>query len=599
MVVMRRYKKSKRFLSAVGFALLSTTLAAEPPDLLPPTITEAQKEFLSRTVRRTLRDAVLGRPMYEPEYVPKHLQGLEAEVVVRLRQRGRLAASGAAGPLPVVRAARDAALTAAHWLKADQPVSADELSDMLVEIETVGRAEEFATPEKWLEPRALDEWLEPGVHGLTILSKTKSTRICPTEFLMNDRLVSDALADLAPLLHDAGTNTSDVRLFRFRTQHWYEPSAGAPIVSLHRGMTLVPLEAVTPDGLDAAIERLAEYMIYRQLRSGLFSYQYEPALDRYSNEDNLVRQAGAAAAMALHAKWSGRSASQAAARLAIEHHLKGLTDVPGVKEAAFIATPDGLNKLGVTALLAIAMAEYPDPERFAETRGKLINGMLWLQRPSGMFVTAFPPAADLESQDYFPGEALLAMALHYEQEPSARVLDAFDLSIRFYREYFESDPSPAFVPWQAQAYAIMAKQSKRTDYADFTFSLTDWLASMQLDAGNCVWPELRGGVASFQAGRAGVSTAAYLEGFADALTLARERGEAARAERYARVVREAARFVMQLQVRPEETYFVRTPQDAIWGIRTAPALYRLRIDHCQHALVGLIKARRALFPGRS
>jgi AMMECR1 domain-containing protein len=594
--VKRRYEIRKIRFAAICLVVSTTHLIADPPGPPAPSITDAQKEFLSRTVRRTMRDTVLGRGMYEPEYVPKQLEAMEAEVIVRLRLRGRLAASGAAGPLPMARAARDAALTAAHWLKADQPVTTSELGDALIEIEVVGPSEEFSTPQQWLEPRALDESIEPGVHGLTIQSKTKTTRICPTEFLTNDRIVSDALADVAPLLHDAGTNTSDVRLFRFRTVHWYEPSSGAPIISLHRGMTPVSPEEVTADRLDAAIERLAEYMIYRQQPGGLFSYQYEPALDRYSNDDNLVRQAGAAAAMALHAKWSGRSASEAAARLAIERHLKGLSDVPGQKDAAFIATPDGLNKLGVTALLAIAMAEHPRPERFAETRGKLINGMLWLQRPSGMFVTAFPPAADLESQDYFPGEALLAMALHYEQEPSARVLDAFDLSIRFYREYFESDPSPAFVPWQTQAYAIMAKQTRRADYADFTFALTDWLASMQLNSSNCVWPELRGGVASYQAGRVGVSTAAYLEGFADALLLARSRGDAARVPRYERVVRDATRFVMQLQVRPEEAYFVRTPQDTVWGIRTAPALYRLRIDHCQHALVGLMKARRALYP---
>ena len=97
-------------------------------------------------------------------------------------------------------------------------------------------------------------------------------------------------------------------------------------------------------------------------------------------------------------------------------------------------------------------------------------------------------------------------------------------------------------------------------------------------------------------GRAGVATAAYLEGFADALALARSVGDAPRAERYERVVRQAARFVMQLQVRPAEAYFIRSPQDAIGGIRTSPSLNLLRIDHCQHALVGLIKAREVLFP---
>ena len=41
-------------------------------------------------------------------------------------------------------------------------------------------------------------------------------------------------------------------------------------------------------------------MIYRQLKTGLFTYQYDPAEDRYNEADNLVRQVGAALAMAVY-----------------------------------------------------------------------------------------------------------------------------------------------------------------------------------------------------------------------------------------------------------------------------------------------------------
>ena len=337
-------------------------------------------------------------------------------------------------------------------------------------------------------------------------------------------------------------------------------------------------------------------MAYRQLDSGLFAYQYEPGRDLYSDKQNLVRQVGSVVAMSAHAKWSGNSASRAAADLGIRFHLQGLTDVPDAENAAFIATTDGRNKLGVTALLLLAMAEHPDAQRYKDIRAKLINGILRLQRPSGVFVTSFPPALAIDAQEYFPGEALLAMAADYSEKPSARTLDSFHRAITFYREYFRGTRSPAFVPWQVQAYALMARYTKRRDYVDYVFELTDWLAEKQLDRSNCNWPEMWGGVAAYSDGRAGVSTASYLEGFADALALARSVGDATRAERYERVVREAARFVMQLQVRPAEAYFIRSPQDAIGGIRTSPSLNLLRIDHCQHALVGLIKAREVLFP---
>ncbi len=568
------------------------------PHLLTPVISETHRAFLSRVARRTLRDVVLGREMYEPVYVPGALSDLTIEVVVRLRQSGYLIASAAGGLKPIALATRDAAHAAGNTLLSSGATDLDQINDLLVEIEAVGRAEPIDVPKDWTQPRAVDPFIEPGVHGLALFGSRIQHRFCPTELLTNDLVLADALKRLAQTTHAKASEITDVRLMRFRTVHWYQPSHSDIIVSLQRGLTLVSSDAVSPKGLDESISRIAEYMAYRQLPSGLFTYQYEPGLDVYSEANNVVRQVGATLAMAVHAAWSGQTASRAAADVSIRYHLRGLTTIRDVDNAAFIATADGRNKLGLTALLALAMAECPDARQHETVRKKLVNGMLWLQRPSGMFMTAFPPAWEVSAQDYFPGEALLALAAQYDHNPGPRILDAFDRAAAFYREYFRSAPSPAFVPWQVQAYALIARHSKRKDYAEYVFELTDWLAAKQLNESNCEWPEMWGGIASYSDGRAGVATAAYLEGFADALVLARSVGDTRRSRRYEKVVRAAARFVMQLQVRPEETYFIRSPQDAIGGIRTSPFLNLLRIDHCQHALVGLIKARRALFPDR-
>jgi AMMECR1 domain-containing protein len=565
-----------------------------------PTLSEAHREFLSRAARRTIRDAILGREVYEPVYVPATLDALSLEVVVRLRQRGYLRAAGAAGPAPVAQAARDAATAAFTMLRRQTRVDLDLLNDLLIEIEVVGPPQPLSLDTDWTKPRAVDPYIEPGLHGIVLLGPDAQHRMLPTEIYASDMTVAKVLETWAQTTQADPSSIGKTRLMRFRSVHWYQQSADAEIVSLHRGLTLLPLENVSPTGLDEAVETLAQYMIYRQLSSGLFTYQYEPAVDRYSEGNNVVRQVGATGALALHAAWSGKSASLAAADIGIRYHRQGLVEIPDVMAdiggAAFVATADKRNKLGVTALLCIAMSQHPNAERFTPVREKLINGMSWLQRPSGMFMTAFPPAESVDAQDYFPGEALLAMALYYNNKPSGRILEAFDRAISFYRSFFRDRPSPAFVPWQVQAYTLMATHGKRGDYIDYVFELTDWLAEKQLTPSNCKWPEMWGGIASYQQGRAGVATAAYLEGFADALSLAKEVGDTQRAARYETLVRNAARFVMQLQFRAAEAYYVRSPQDAIGGIRTAPALNLLRIDHCQHALVGLIKARQVLFP---
>lgn len=579
-------------------AAISTgrSLAADTPTPPFPSLTENHREFLVRLARRTVRDAVGNRTPYEPQYVPDGIRGVTAEAVVRLRQHGYLLGGGAGGPKPLAQATRDAALAAAAGLTREREITSALVDDLLVEIEIVGPTEPIPVAGDWRKPGVVDGFVEPGVHGLALQGANGVRRICPSEMFAADLALADALKLLTQGAKVDPAQAGGAPLLRFRTVHWYEPTAGATTVMLHRGMTLVPPEAVSREGLDGAIARLAEYIAYRQLPSGLFTYQFEPGLDQYSDEDNLVRQVGTVVAVSTHARLSKKSASLAAADSAIRYHLQGLTDIPSKDGASFIATLDKQNKLGVTALLSVAMAQHPNAEQYDSIRQRLIKGMLSLQRPSGMFVTAFPPAEEISGQNYFPGEALFALALEYDRRPSAVVLDAFDRAISFYRDYFRDSRSPAFVPWQVQAFALIARHSKRQDYVDYVFELTDWLAEKQLTLANCEWPELRGGVAAQTKGRAGVATASYLEGFTDALTLAKTVGDTMRGRRYEKVVREAARFVMQLQVRPEEAYFIRSPQDAVGAIRTAPAVNKLCIDHCQHALLGLMKTRQALYP---
>jgi hypothetical protein len=575
---------------------VSSAMAGDvPPEPEVPKIREPHRGLLSRVARRTVRDRILGRSAYTPSYVPNEMTAMEVEVLVRLRQRGYLRGTAAAGPGPIVLATRDAALSAAEMIVSDADADVELVNSLLIEIEVVGPPQAIAVEGDWTRPRTLDGWVEPGVHGLVLLGTRINHRFTPTELYTNDLVLSDALQRLAQQSHATPNDIAEVKLMRFRTSHWYD-DADARIVSLHRGVIVLPPEVVSPAELDGAIERIAEYMMYRQLESGLFTYQYEPAMDRYSDKQSVVRQVGAAAAMAMYARRSGSSAARAAADRAIRFHLQGLTAFPGVEDAAFIAVADGTNKLGVTALLSLAMADHPDPGRDTAASRRLAKAMLAMQHPSGMFLTAFPPAVEIKSQEYFPGEALLALARHHEIEPSGEILDAFHRALGFYREYFRGRPSPAFVPWQVQAFAAMARISGRSDYAAYVFELTDWLVARQLTRENCAWPELWGGVAAYADGQAGVATAAYLEAFADALQLARKVGDTERAARYATAVRGAARFVMQLQIRPEEAFYVRSPRDAVGGIRTSPSLNLLRIDHCQHALVGLLKARDALFP---
>ncbi|MGB0715547.1 MAG: hypothetical protein ACPGXK_06705 [Phycisphaerae bacterium] len=572
--------------------------AAEPDTAaLPqePALEEGEKKFLTRLARRTIRDELLGRSMYEPTYVPARLKEVETEALVQLRLSGFLLGAGVGGPSAVMNAVRDAAVTATRSAVGNKLLMPERLADLLVEIELVGDAVPLRIEGDWTQPMVLGPHIQPGEHGMVIFGPKGAHRFSPAEVFTSDVTLPEALRRLAEYTLGNSEAVSNARLMRFRTLHWYQPPRSDEVVTLERGLFPVSLESVTRERLGEAIQQLADYMAYRQLESGLFSYQYEVGLDRYSRQNSLVRQAGALAALSRHAAWSGKSASLGAANLGIRFHLQGLTQIPEQEGGAFIATADGKHKLGVTAMLTQAMLQHPKRGGYIDQIDSLTNGMRWLQRPSGMFMTAFPPAEMMDGQAQFPGEALLALAQYYEVRPSQEVLESFSRAITYYRGFFRDRELPALIPWQAQAFAIMARHTDRADYRDFVFELADWVVDHQIHEGNSPWHVLWGGIAAQQPGHADITTAAFLEALCDATNLARETGDQDRAARYAQAARLATRFVLQLQFKPEEAYFVRSPRDTVNGMRETPTLNLLRISHCQHALVALMKAHDTLF----
>lgn len=589
--------RANNIVSAVALWLATLAGSALAVDLepTPPPVSALDQRFLTRVVRRTMAQHISDGSLYRVDYVPPSLRGLECQVVVTLRQAGHLRGTGTGQRGPIVTACRDAALAALNDAASIGPVTLDWLDRIRLEIEAVGEPVPVHFTGQWSDPTAFAGIIEPGVHGVVLEYGQSRKQFCPSEIISKSLEVPDALRSLAQQLVQTPEDLALADMYRFRTTHWHEIIPGGEVVQLHCGVVLINQSEVTDETLAETIDHLAEYIIYRQLPSGWFSYQYEPSTDTYAEEDSLVRQAAVTWGLTAHARAYGKSASAGAAELALERLIERMVDLEGVADAAFVTGTDGCHRLGITAFTALAMFDHPNAERYAELRRKLINGIYWLQRPSGMFLTAFPPSPRLSNQYYFPGEALLVLARSYEDQPNERAVEAFKSAFGYYRDLFREDPMPPFVPWQAQAFVPMAIHARRSEYADFVFEMTDWLVDKQYNESNCPWPELYGGVAAYQGYPPGVATAAYLEGFTEALRLARKVGDQARAARYEQAVRLAARFVMQLQFRPEEAYYVRSLPDTVWGVRTTLSRNSLRIDHCQHAMMALMKTRQVLF----
>jgi len=575
-------------------------LALTPRDLRgspAPDPSQDQKQALIQAVRRALVAKRAPRPARVAALAPQ-LAGRQCRAHVTVADRGVVLAQGTSRFLPLPEAFAEAIHATLRAIAPKRPSLSGRWECLSIECELTGPAEQVPLAGTGRLP--FEHYFEPGIHGYGLLSRLHWWEVRPSQAISIGwgslrQPTLPVMVELLDLDARTGGAPDSARAYRFRSTHWWQRAVEAPTVQLVRGLVPVYVEDVDPELLDGMIERVGDYLMDRQQMVGLFTYEYLVGPDEYADHNNWVRQAGATWSLARYAAYTGFGDALEAWQRANSVWIRSTTPLAGVVGAGFIDTEDGSNKLGITALVLLALADGPRPEEYAAERDLLVTAILSIQQDDGQLLPNFPPAEPTGSQYYYPGEALLALAREYQLTQDQRIAHAFAKAHPYYVSFFEANPAPAFVPWQVQAHALMHALTGRQEYADFAFRMSDWLARKQIDREHTLWPDLIGGFASQRPGFASISTASYLEGFADALELARRVGDTRRAERYEHVIRSAARFVLQLIVKPEEAYFHARPAQSHWGVRSFLTDTRLRIDHVQHALIALMKTRKVLF----
>lgn len=568
---------------------------ASPPDR-PFQITEVDQRFLTQMVRRVLEAIHQGEPGYVPPYFPRTLDGLECQIIVTLREGGEARGVGISDKKDIMRACFDAARFA--HISAALEKDPDSLDRQRIEIQALGTPVSYRGEGNWLESGAIGTFVDPGREGIRLILDDSERWFTPGELISKNIGLEDALRSLAKAMNVEPKTIGQAQLSKFPTLHWWEVDERGRTIELHRGMTFVPPQAVTPAEIDATLDRLLAYLMYRQRPDGRFAYSYHPAVDKYDEDDDEVAQSGVLWALGVCAGKRGGEPVMEAYTRGLQKRLSRVVDLPRVEGAAFLGEPNLRNQLGTTAQFCLALTEGPQPAEHAALREKLVTAMLWLQVDSGRFGTAFPPSDILDTQDRYPGQALRALVSAYVRKPDGRILDAFNRALPYYRGHFEETHSPAMTPWHIQAYARMAMLTKKQEFANFAIQLADSVCNHQLPVNPDVPGELWGAVVAPTL-PAGDATTIFVAALADAHDLALAMNDPVRAERYREAIRQGVRFIMQLQVRPEECFYMRSPRDALGGIRKDPLTCELRLDGVQHAVLALMRAKAVLFPDPS
>ena len=505
----------------------------------------------------------------------------------RLWRAGLVAAEADASGADQLAAAQSAgaALREALGGESDQPADA-----LGVEVEA---ERESRQPEGLI---GLIQTPLPGYQGLLLTDGGNVARGWPIDALRVDGRRSAWAKQLNRDVRKPGARlaaTTSVEVFStVEALGAVAPSDGERISARAGGFPLVHPQEVLPDRLTGSALQAAAWLLRHQLPSGLFAYEYLPQQQSWTPGDQLVRQCGCAWAIAFVARLSRDRQIGAAAARAISGILETSLRRDGPGRLFTLQDIYGEAKLGAPPLLLLAISELGTALTIArETVEQLTASLLAVQAPDGRFGTV-ARGMELEgSETYYAGQIVLALARRYAIRKRPRLKTAVERALRHYRTRWadEDERDLSFTTWMIQACDHWHEQSGDEAARDYAYEMADWALAEQhgQECDNPLW------VGSFQ-NTPGIGTAAYSEGIASALAIARRSGDAAQIERYREALKLSMRFLLSLQIDGAGHAMIGGPEH-VGAVRSALHRSSLRCDNAQHYAMSMLRARALCF----
>ena len=360
-----------------------------------------------------------------------------------------------------------------------------------------------------------------------------------------------------------------------------------PTFDFIREYDLPELENLNTSIVDS-VSLAGDYLLNHLDDQGKFDYLYNASRGESMGGYNVLRHAGTSYSLALIFKYTGEEEFFNGTMLSINYllfnhlHFEGM----GPSKFAYIAS-GGRIKLGGAALALLALVEAqkvcPGVDLMDEIHG-LADFILRMQYENGSFRCYF--REEDRHNDYYPGEALLALAKAHDLTREERYLTSLERGLDFYVDYYSRGRYTAFTPWGTEAMVYAYEHLENSSYVDLCFRMADRCMAGQIGPWEGVDPFVVG--AFSHAPRA--NTASRAEGVVDSFLLASIMEDNASMERYGRSADSSAGFLMYLQLNETDVYGFEDPTMSVGGFPASYDDLNIRIDYVQHAVVVLVKA---------
>ena len=345
----------------------------------------------------------------------------------------------------------------------------------------------------------------------------------------------------------------------------------------------------TPDrGILNSLDMAGQYLTNHVETSGKWDYLYYPLKDGSSTDYNILRHAGTSYSMALIFKYTHILDYYNTTIITINNLLENyLRFEPGKGGQIAYISDDYRVKLGGAALTSLALTAISEVDpilNYSRELDGLGRFMVEMITESGKFQCYLYPDQG-EHNDYYPGEALLALARLYDYTGKGYYLSALNSSWDFYLDYYGSGSYTPFTPWGTEALYHMYRFTGDERYPSLAVKMARHAMRGQHKPEYSPDERYIGGFGTPPR----ANTASRIEGPIDANRVCSMMGDNDTASEFRGSIDLSVDFLMNLQLNRSEAQDFSDPEMCTGGFTLSFDDLEIRIDYVQHAAVVFAK----------
>jgi orotate phosphoribosyltransferase/AMMECR1 domain-containing protein len=389
----------------------------------------------------------------------------------------------------------------------------------------------------------------------------------------------DRIGLASAVIEKAGLTEPPFEWIRYDCATWLADDRGCDLL-LHAFRDPAPnIPAV--DSVRLLIDWHCGYLIRSQAEDGSFYFVYDPIGNYRCRGGGLPRSAHATWTLMRAARLLDRPDLRAAGDKALAFHLDLLRrEGPEI----WLCATDEPPSVSELAFCLLALHELPSNDSRRDISSSIAS-TLWSRIDANGRVATHRGDANTpdEYQDYFPGQALLALAVAHAQQTTPCDAAKLERALRFYRHRFRHKRDFGQVSWLMQAGRRWWEATRHAAWRDLVFEIGDWISKFQLSKSG-------GFITSHQTDGPGYTTALYLEGLSAAAHLARQSGDERRCTKYLSRCDKGFAFLQSLVFRPEHKSILPNGVYAAGGMRASLTSSEIRTDFVQHSLAAALES---------